>query len=275
MSRTITIAGGGLAGLPLGIGLRRRGVPVTLLEAGTYPRHRVCGEFICGVADDLPPEAAVWSSGRRRFSAGEWLGLKCHLRGFEMDTDLQMHFGRNCYVGLSRVEGDTVNLCGLFKQRRELKAGARADLLLAYLRGNDLEHLADQVESGDIDPESLLGVSAFRLGRQARRAEATDHRLHLGDSHAMIPPFTGNGMTMAFQSAEIAVRPLYEFSRGKIAWRQAVSQIRHAHQQRFASRLRWAMRLHPFLLRPSGQKMLVAMAKLRVVPFGLFFRQTR
>ena len=48
MSEPITIVGGGLAGLTLAIGLRRRNVPVTLWEAGHYPRHRVCGEFISG-----------------------------------------------------------------------------------------------------------------------------------------------------------------------------------------------------------------------------------
>ncbi len=46
--KPITIVGGGLAGLTLGIGLRQRGMPVTLEEAGHYPRHRVCGEFING-----------------------------------------------------------------------------------------------------------------------------------------------------------------------------------------------------------------------------------
>src|SRR6266566_4976649 len=46
--RTITIVGGGLAGLTLGIGLRRQSVPVVIWEAGRYPRHRVCGEFISG-----------------------------------------------------------------------------------------------------------------------------------------------------------------------------------------------------------------------------------
>lgn len=44
----VTLVGGGLAGLALGIALRQRDVPVTLWEAGRYPRHRVCGEFICG-----------------------------------------------------------------------------------------------------------------------------------------------------------------------------------------------------------------------------------
>ena len=46
--KPITIIGGGLAGLTLGIGLRQLGVPVTIWEAGRYPRHRVCGEFISG-----------------------------------------------------------------------------------------------------------------------------------------------------------------------------------------------------------------------------------
>ena len=47
----IEIIGGGLAGLSLGLALRRAGVPVTLCEANDYPRHRVCGEFITGLSD--------------------------------------------------------------------------------------------------------------------------------------------------------------------------------------------------------------------------------
>ena len=44
--RPLEIIGGGLAGLGLALGLARAGLPVTLHDAGRYPRHRVCGEFI-------------------------------------------------------------------------------------------------------------------------------------------------------------------------------------------------------------------------------------
>src|SRR6266542_5698304 len=46
----IEIIGGGLAGLSLGLALRRANIAVSLTEAGTYPRHRVCGEFITGLS---------------------------------------------------------------------------------------------------------------------------------------------------------------------------------------------------------------------------------
>src|ERR1044072_7840589 len=43
------IIGGGLAGLLLGAALHRAVVPTAVYEAGDYPRHRVCGEFITGL----------------------------------------------------------------------------------------------------------------------------------------------------------------------------------------------------------------------------------
>src|SRR5512146_493976 len=42
----LVVAGGGPAGCAAGITAVRTGGRVLLLEAGTYPRHKVCGEFV-------------------------------------------------------------------------------------------------------------------------------------------------------------------------------------------------------------------------------------
>lgn len=45
-SNSITIVGGGLAGLTAAIHLSKIGYSVTLIEKNNYPKHKVCGEYI-------------------------------------------------------------------------------------------------------------------------------------------------------------------------------------------------------------------------------------
>jgi flavin-dependent dehydrogenase len=42
----IVIIGGGLAGLTAAIHLRKLNIPVTLIEKNSYPKHKVCGEYL-------------------------------------------------------------------------------------------------------------------------------------------------------------------------------------------------------------------------------------
>lgn len=49
----VAIIGGGLAGLSLAILLRKEGIAVQLFEAGNYPRHKVCGEYISNESKGL------------------------------------------------------------------------------------------------------------------------------------------------------------------------------------------------------------------------------
>ena len=338
-ARPIEIVGGGLAGLSLGLALRRAGVPVTLHEAGDYPRHRVCGEFIAGLdaatrdrlglapflADARPrrevawfhravpvrrqalpepalalsrhtldwrlaeaftaaggrllarsridpsdaPPGRVFAHGRRAVAASPWLGLKCHARGLSLAAGLELHLGAHAYVGLCAVGDGWVNVSGLFhRPAAPLPGGAAA--LPASLRAAGLGALADRLAAAEIDPASRCAVAGLAFGAAPR--PASPPRLVLGDAHALIPPFTGNGMAMAFQSAALALEPLLAWSLGEAGWPATVARVHGRLRRRFRLRLASASLLHPALLRPRGQAGLAAAARAGLLPLDPLYR---
>ena len=320
MTEEITIIGGGLTGLSLAVGLRANGIPVTLHEAGQYPRHRVCGEFISGVTPEtldhlgiastladaarhstvswfrgnsllrenrLPTPAlsisrhllddrlrtlataqgatiitgsrkkitpdtpgTVWAAGRKPVK-GTWIGLKAHIRGFDTTSHLEMHSGPSGYLGITPVEDGWNNVCGLFRTDRSINA-RHADLLTAYLRKNKNTALADRLTSAEWREDSFTAVAGFGLGLQ----KPSPGTLTLGDSHAIIPPFTGNGMSMAFQSAEIALPLLTLYAEGKTDWQAACTAIAASHHKTFRKRLTTAKFLHPLLFKSASLPLL-------------------
>lgn len=328
MTRSIEIIGGGLAGLSLGIALAKRGVAVRVLEAGTYPRHRVCGEFISGVSPDcletlgitpafegaVPLRSALWfdeggrvagfdvpacgisrwtldarladllvdaggeletgvrvsepardvegrvvAAGRPRRS-GRWVGLKAHYADLPSEADLEMHMGIGGYVGLARIEGGMVNVCGLFRADRVDRTGG-ADRLPGTLEACGLAGLAARLRAARCDVLSLSAVAGFQLGWQPVSGFA------IGDSAAMIPPFTGNGMSMAFESASDALESLMPYCEGKTDWATTTDDLRARSARRFRRRMRWAGLLHGALTTPAATRLAAWSAKRRLLPF--------
>lgn len=343
-AKPITIVGGGLAGLALGIGLRQRGVPVTVHEAGNYPRHRVCGEFISGrgqatlarlglrelldqagavsaqtaaffsttkstPARSLPSpaiclsrfvldaalaeklrelggelaagkrftgdfgEGIVRATGRRAQvvpGGTRWFGLKIHARNVALVADLEMHVSPRGYVGLCKINGDEVNVCGLFRKRAE--EGGEAANGREWLRGSPGSPLHRRLADAVFDGNSFCAVAGLSLRPQqaADRAE-----ISVGDAITMIPPVTGNGMSMAFESAGLAVGPLAAWSYGELSWTAARQKIARDCDAAFGRRLVWAKWLQRIVLTPSLQNPLVALAARSDWFWRMAFERTR
>ena len=328
---TVEIIGGGLAGLALGLGLRARGVPVRLIEAGKYPRHRVCGEFITGldhdtrrelqltdilagarqargvlwsepgrpsVRHDLPEVALclsryhldesmasafaaaggdlrtgcrgpsdakpgrIMASGRRPQAGSRWVGLKQHFHQLDLREDLELHLGQGAYVGLTRIEGRAVNVCGLFPRPGRGEACGLIDRVRAAV----LASLALRLESATPVEASACAVAGLDYGRPAPQLAA------LGDYHGLIPPFTGHGMTVAMQSAALAARRLEPWARGRFAWDETLALLQQDLRRRFARKLAWGRVLHPWLLAPHGRRVVHLLHRWGALPLGPLYR---
>ena len=343
--KPITIVGGGLAGLTLGIGLRQQKIPVTLREAGNYPRHRVCGEFISGRGQEslmrlglrgllenagaihantaaffsatkstlpraLPMsaiclsrfaldaalaeefqklggelvsgerwreedfvEGVVRATGRRaQVEQGNerWFGLKVHARKVSLAADLEMHVSPSGYVGLCKISGGEVNVCGLFRRRAGENSSAQNSR--ERLRGQPGSPLNQRLAAAEFDEDSFCAIAGLSLRPQRAVARA---EVCVGDAITMIPPVTGNGMSMAFESAELAVAPLVAWSRGETSWAEAQNQIASACDAAFARRLAWAQWLQRCLLTPALQNPLAALVSRSDWFWRLAFERTR
>jgi menaquinone-9 beta-reductase len=330
--KPITIVGGGLAGLTLGIFLRRENIPVTIHEASRYPRHRVCGEFLSGegarilrgitggalqaneattaalflrnkpplqlrltepalcssrfeldalladhfqklggdlrtdsrLSDDATP-GIVYASGRRRAEPGHGhlIGLKAHATNVSLAADLELHFSPNHYVGICCIPSQRVNVCGLFFSPDPIK---------------DLQDRWPQILSGLIPSlqnanwlkESFCAVAAITLNQRPG-----DDRFTIGDAAAMIPPLTGNGMSMAIESASLASTILIDYAQGKIPWPEALSINRQKWSSKFSNRLRWANFTQRLAFSARSQSLLFSFAKMLPLLPNLIFSRTR
>jgi len=221
--------------------------------------------------EDAPP-GRVFAVGRRRHPS-PWLGFKMHVRGLRLDADLEVHLGEHAYVGLSGVEGGRINVCGLFHRQRgapDAGPGPGPAVLLRHLEGAGLGHLARRLEAAEPDPSSFCAVAA--LGFRPGRPEPG--RIGLGDSLAMTPPFTGNGMAMALQSAVLAAEPLSVWARGGRTWPETVEAVNRRLWRRFRTRLVSASLLHPFLLESRLQPWLALASRARLLPLRPLYQLT-
>ncbi|WP_298151922.1 NAD(P)/FAD-dependent oxidoreductase [Flavobacterium sp.] len=300
--KKVIIIGGGLAGLTAAIHLSKVKVPVTLIEKNTYPKHKVCGEYISnevlpyldwlGVniaqlqataiskvhfstnngksikcelplggfgisrftldqylyqkakdmgclmlnasvenvsfADEkftvtldtsevLHADIVIGAHGKRssldmKLDRGfinrksPWLAVKAHYELDFPDDLVGLHNFQGGYCGVSKVEGNKINICYLagyesFKQHRNTAEFERNVLC-------QNPHLKQILERATPVFEKPITIS--QVSFESKKC-VEDHVLMIGDSAGLIHPLCGNGMAMAIHGAKIASEEVFRY----------------------------------------------------------------
>jgi flavin-dependent dehydrogenase len=310
MQKPITIVGGGIAGLSLGIRLVSNGVPTTVVDSDHYPRHKVCGEYLngrgarqlvgLGILDRLCargarfhqdavfyfgdrgspkfklPEKALcvsrwvldeclasrflelggelklgqrWmdsfdgdgivrATGRRpSANAGEIriIGIKAHASNVVIESGLELYFDRDRYVGLAQIENDLINVSGLFWAKKGFEFEGKSKL--GILVGGETSAIGRRLKDAVFDEKSIKTVAALDLKPTLSRAE----ELSIGDSYTMIPPLTGNGMSMAIEAGGSVAPLLVDYSMNPSqSWAATRQNANRFLDSEFKRRLRFA-----------------------------------
>lgn len=149
-------------------------------------------------------EMRGWGRGKGKHA--DLVGFKMHWRLRPAQREalrgvMELFLLRDGYGGLSLVEGETATLCFVIRRARLQTLRGWPDLLAA-VRGAS-ESLAMRLEGAEALWERPLAIAPIPYGWMANEA---DGLWRVGDQAAVIPSFTGDGMSIALHSAALAAQ---------------------------------------------------------------------
>jgi flavin-dependent dehydrogenase len=183
------------------------------------------------------------------------VAFKLHVRlapaqAAELDGCVELVLFAGGYAGLQPIEGGRANLCLVVRGRRLRALGRRWADLLAKMRAES-PHLDARLTGAEPCAARPLALSAIPYGHVRARG---DGPWRLGDQAAVIPSFTGDGVSIALHSAELAAAVFLEGGDVDAYQRELAADVR--------SQVLLASALSHGLVRRSGQRCLFAAAAL-------------
>ncbi|MFP5237317.1 MAG: NAD(P)/FAD-dependent oxidoreductase [Acidobacteriota bacterium] len=251
----------------------RRGVGVEGLarEGGRWTARLADGSTVTGGNVFLATgkhDLRGWARGAGR--QNDLVGFKLHWRLAEAQTAalrgwMDLFLFRGGYGGLALVEDGIANLCLVVRREELRRLGGWEQLLRDLLDANGL--VRQRLAGAEALWERPLAISAIPYGYLAAREVAGDGLWRLGDQAAVIPSFTGDGMSIALHSAALATEC---FLRGGSAAEYQAGLVRDLR-----GGMGLATGLSRLMVTVAGQRM--APAALAVAPgmLGAIARRTR
>ena len=189
---------------------------------------------------------------RRHNGQGDLVAFKLHWRLDPAQTEalrefIEIFLFPRGYGGFSLVEADVANLCLVVRHAELRRVGGWTKLLASILEAN--QHLRQRLQGAKPLWNRPLALSSIPYGYLAGRPFGL---WCVGDQAAVIPSFTGDGMSIALHSATLAAE-MY-----------LAGESASLYHHRLDSQLRRSMSLATLLSRA-----MVTGAGRSVAPFGL------
>ena len=159
------------------------------------------------------------------------VGFKTHLKNVHLEKGVcEIYFFRGGYGGLSYVENGLANHCFLIKAEIVKEFNSDAEQIVREVIFQNKRAFQTLKNAAPVD--DWLAVSVEGFGQ--KELNPAKNLFAVGDAGAFIDPFTGSGMLMAFESAEILAKVVAE---NRFAPERIAGNYRILHGRKFQKRM--------------------------------------
>jgi flavin-dependent dehydrogenase len=214
-----------------------------------------------------------WDALDRKLDRGFRLARSRYLgwsRDYECDTaplagQVRLYVFAGGYCGLSRVEGERVNLAGVIAE--SVLRGQRAgwEGVLARARGSN-PALAADLSVLTPGPIGFLGTGPVFFTAKPPSEEGI---LMAGDAAGVIDPFSGEGQAAALASGILAGETIERALAGNLSPARTAALYTRAWKSSNACRFTWSSLLRRFILHPRLGAAAAGLAGEKLVAFAM------
>ncbi len=191
---------------------------------------------------------------RPRGLQSDLVAFKMHWRlssrqSHELSRHVEIVLFEGGYLGLEPIEGGLANLCLVVRRRRLRELGGSWESLIGSVRAES-PHLETRLSGAEPCWAKPLALAAIPYGHVQRRS---DGLFRLGDQAAVIPSFSGDGVSIALHSAAVAAATFFGGEGADVYQRRLAGET--------SGRVLFATLLSTALVRTPAQSLLAAAAR--------------
>jgi flavin-dependent dehydrogenase len=197
------------------------------------------------------------------------VGFKTHLENVNLEKGrCEIYSFRDGYGGLSFVEKNLANHCFLIKAKTVKEFSGDADKILENVIFQNSR--ARETMKNAKPVYDWLAVSVDGFG--AKNLNPAVNLFSVGDASAFIDPFTGSGILMALESAEILADVIYENS---FEYEKIAQYYESSHRKKFQKRLLVCSLVRKAAFVPRLAKSLISVLNFSQTARQILTRSTR